>query len=399
MSLRRLWQQVKNVYHVVQAAWWRAWYRWPDRRLTIYGVTGTNGKTTTCYVLTSMLAEAYGAPHVGMLTTVTFRVGLKEITNDTKMTTLPSRLIFSYLRRMVDAGVSHAVVEMTSHALDQRRLLGIRLAGAIILNVEREHLDYHGTMDEYAAAKQLMLDYLPPGAPVVGKADDPYVSKMLKRARARGLKVREFTEDAAQAVATPLPGEVNKQNVLAASLLAKAVGVADEHIRDGIVAVTEVPGRMETMTTPHGVKVVIDYAVTPDALQRLYQEVKRATGGQVYGILGAAGRRDRGKRPLMAAAVKKYADELILTREDPWDESEEQIFADLEKGLSKDDHSWRRIVDRREAIAYALKAAKQGDAIVVTGKGAEVGMGIGKEVIPWHERSVIEELIKQRDVS
>lgn len=397
MSSHRLWQQVKNIYHVAQARWWRAWYRWPDKHLTVFGVTGTNGKTTTCYLLAAILAQRYGAERVGMLTTIAFRVGKKEVTNDTKMTTLPSRLVFSYLRHMVDAGVSHAVMEMTSHALDQRRLLGVKLAGAIILNVEREHLDYHFTMDEYAASKELISNYLANGAPLVGKRDDTYVGPMLQRARKRGVRVIEFTEAAAQSVQTPLPGEVNKQNALAASLLAGAVGMADEHIRGGIAALGRVPGRMETFLTPHGVRVVIDYAVTPDALERLYKDVKNTTAGNVYGILGAAGLRDRGKRPQMAAAAKRYADELILTREDPWDESEEQIFSDLEKGLTAGDPAWRRIVDRREALKYALGQAKAGDTVVVTGKGAEVGMGVGKDVIPWHERTVIEELMNKSD--
>lgn len=397
MSYRRLWQQVKNIYHMAQARWWRAWYRWPDKHLTVFGVTGTNGKTTTCYLLTSILAQRYGAEHVGMLTTIAFRVGKKEITNDTKMTTLPSRLVFSYLRHMADAGVSHAVMEMTSHALDQRRLLGVKLAGAIILNVEREHLDYHFTMAEYAAAKELIVDSLNPSAPLVGKSDDTYVGPMLRRARQAGVKVVEFTEKTAQGALTVLPGEVNKQNALAASLLAGAVGMADEHIRSGVAKVTSVPGRMETITTSDGVRVVIDYAVTPDALERLYKDITQTTSGRVYGILGAAGLRDRGKRPQMAAAAKRYADELILTREDPWTEPEEQIFSDLEKGLSKDDRSWQRILDRREALKYALQTAKAGDTVVVTGKGAEVGMGVGKEVIPWHERTVIEELLHDRD--
>lgn len=329
-----------------------------------------------------------------MLTTVVFRVGTKEIVNDTKMTTLPSRLIFSYLRQMVDAGVSHAVVEMTSHALDQHRLLGVKLAGAIILNVEREHLDYHFTMDEYAAAKELIIKYLQAGASLVGKQDDTYVGPILERAREQGVRVIEFTEKMAHDVATALPGEVNKQNTLAASLLARAVGMAEEHIQSGIASLTHVPGRMEIIETPQGVRVVIDYAVTPDALERLYKDIKQTMSGRVYGILGAAGLRDRGKRPQMAAAAKRYADELILTREDPWTEPEEQIFSDLEKGLSKDDRSWQRILDRREALKYALGQAKAGDTVVVTGKGAEVGMGVGKEVIPWHERGVIEELIR-----
>jgi UDP-N-acetylmuramoyl-L-alanyl-D-glutamate--2,6-diaminopimelate ligase len=142
-----------------------------------------------------------------------------------------------------------------------------------------------------------------------------------------------------------------------------------------------------------GVRVLIDYAVTPDALDRLYSYVKEEADGKVFGVLGAAGLRDRGKRPDMARAVARYADVLILTREDPWTESEDQIFSDLEKGLAGSDIEWRRIVDRKEAIASLLDRAQSGDVVVVTGKGAERGMAIGKDIIPWNDRKVVEGLL------
>ena len=150
--------------------------------------------------------------------------------------------------------------------------------------------------------------------------------------------------------------------------------------------------------------MVIDYAVTPDALERLYADMKKGATGRVLGILGAAGMRDRGKRPGMARAVAKYADRIVVTREDPWTENEEQIFEDLEKGLPAEAPSggkegsypfWVRIPDRRDAIATLLKDAKPGDIVIVTGKGAERGMGVGKNVIPWNEREVIEEILKE----
>lgn len=487
------WQQLKNVYHFCQACAWRRYYGRPDRSLALLGVTGTNGKTTTCYLLDSILAAAWGRERVGMLTTVAFRIGGHEEVNETKLTTLPSRLVYQKLREMVHAGVTHAVLEMTSHALDQHRLAGVRLDGAIILNIEREHLDYHETMEAYAQAKGRIVDYLKRGAPLVVKGDDEWVERALaavftsppslssdtERSRRRGwageVQVMAFTTAQAQAVTTSLPGAWNKENVLAAAALARAVGIHEPAVARGVAAVRGVPGRMEWVVslasarvslapgasspTPGGFParapaVLIDYAVTPGALERLYREVRGvlrqaqgARGGKIFAVLGAAGLRDRGKRPLMARAVARYADELVLTREDPWTEDEEQIFRELESGLvdgaavsvaphsrptasvlprrallrlgggsprrgtrggqaatirSQDEESaaekrvtWRRITDRREAIAWCLSQAGLNDVVVVTGKGAETGMAVGNKVIPWGDRKVILELMAE----
>lgn len=390
----RFYQQLKNIYHFFQAHFWRALYAWPDRGLTIYGVTGTNGKTTTCHVVASILQAAHGKKQVGMLTTIAFWLGEEKVINETKMTTLPSRAVFAYLRRMKAHGVRYVVLELTSHALDQHRLSGIRLDGAIILNVTREHLDYHKTLEHYAAAKEKIIDLLNDNAPLVGKADDRLVAPMLQRARARGLRVVEFTQHTASSVAAKLPGSVNQENTIAATLLLQAVGVAPAAITQGIANLTSVPGRMQWLELPTGARALIDYAVTPDALERLYQDLRQRTTGKIYAILGAAGLRDQGKRPDMARVVAQYADELVITREDPWTEREEQIFADLEAGLTNTTTPWRRVVDRRDALKYVISQAKTGDIVVATGKGAETGMGIGKKIVPWNEAAVIREIAK-----
>lgn len=391
----RLYQQLKNIYHFCQAHCWRTYYRYPDRGLKIYGVTGTNGKTTTCHLLASVLQQAYGAKCVGMLTTIAFWFGREKKVNATKLTTLPSRTVFSYLYRMRQQGVAHVVLELTSHALDQHRLAGIRLDGAIILNVAREHLDYHRTMAAYAAAKETIVALLKPAAPLVGKANDEWVRVILQRARKRMVPVHEFTTEGARAFVTLLPGVVNRENTAAATLLARALGLRSEAIERGIAQVTHVPGRMQWLALPTGARALIDYAVTPDALERLYQDLRATTVDKIYAVLGAAGQRDRGKRADMARVVARYADWLILTREDPWTESEEQIFRDLESGLTKTQTPWQRITDRRDALEYCLAKAGPGDVVVATGKGAETGMGIGKTVVPWNEAEVILELAEE----
>jgi UDP-N-acetylmuramoyl-L-alanyl-D-glutamate--2,6-diaminopimelate ligase len=431
--------------------------------MKMYGVTGTNGKTTTSILLGSILREVYGKDKVGLITTIVFWLGGEEKVNETKMTTMRSQDLFRLLREMKDRGVERVVIEITSHALDQHRLAGIKLDGAIILNIAREHLDYHGTMEEYAAAKLKIAGYIKgDGALVINRKFSIGNWQFSTNAK---FSIFKFSKEQAQGVVTALPGEVNKENVLAATLLARAVGVNHEMINKGVAKVEQVSGRMEWIQAK-SVKckmqsnneklqfilprVLVDYAVTPDALERLYEEVRGMTSGRIFAVLGACGLRDRGKRPEMARAVAQYADELVLTREDPWTEDEAQIFSDLERGLEQnldktknaeskqrtnhpvsggtsldgggktqnsdnaailfpealDDKlvdrvklqqfSWQRITDRREAIKYCIEKAGSDDVVVVTGKGAETGMAIGKKILPWSDKQVIQELLREK---
>src|SRR3990167_10870387 len=226
-----LYQQLKNIGHFFEAHMWRLFNGVPDRKMHVYGVTGTNGKTTTSYLLASILEQAYGRENVGMLTTVSFRIGGLEEMNETKMTTLPSKKIFAYLSRMKKAGVKYVVLETTSHALHQYRLAGIRFDGAIILNIAREHLDYHKTIKKYAAAKEKIVGLLKPHAPLIGKQGDNAVRAMLDRAEKHGIKVVRMMDEIIAQTITPLAGSINKENAAAASLLAWAVGGSDEGIR------------------------------------------------------------------------------------------------------------------------------------------------------------------------
>ncbi|MEO6077255.1 MAG: cyanophycin synthetase, partial [Candidatus Andersenbacteria bacterium] len=230
-----------------------------------------------------------------------------------------------------------------------------------------------------------------------------YISKMLDRAEQGGLNIYRLQKSDIDASHPALAGSINKENAGAVTLLARALHIPEEKIEAGIQQVKSVPGRMEVITAPQGFKIIIDYAVTPDALERLYSDAKKELKpeNKILGTLSAAGLRDRGKRPDMARAVAKYADRIIVTREDPWTEPEEQIFQDLEEGLPPialatggSGLQWQRIVDRKQAIKTLLQEAKPGDIVILTGKGAERGMGIGEDVIPWNERELVEEILK-----
>lgn len=393
MPLRRIYQLAKNVYHFFQAHAWRIWYGMPDTDMKIYGITGTNGKTTSAFLLDSVLAEAYGRDAVGMLSTAEFHLGGRKEPNETHMTSIKAQVLHRYLRNMKRLGIRHVVFEVTSHALDQHRYAGITLAGGIVLNITHEHLDYHPTMQEYMEAKGKIANMLGSGAPLVLNVSDEWTQKIYTALEGRGLNLLSFTADQAAQVSTKLPGDFNKDNVMAVWMLADAIGIEQEKISSGIMKIDHVPGRMEYITAPAGFSVVIDFALTPDAVQRLYEYLRNETSGKLIAVFGAAGRRDRTKRPKITKIASEFADEIILTQDEPYDDPEEQIYADLERGLEGSDVSWRTIEDRREAIKYALSIAKPGDVVALTGMGNYTTRGVGDKQIPWNDRQVVEELL------
>lgn len=366
--------------------------------MKIYGVTGSAGKTTTAYVLATILREEFGRNSVGLLTTEVFWLGEQAMANETHMTSLNARQVYRYLKQMAKAGVAHVVIEMTSHALDQARLAGLKLEGAIITNLSHEHLDYHKTMSAYAAAKGKIMNYLVPDGVLVGNASDEWTSRSLRKAQSRKHKTQSFTAEEAKSVKTALQGDFNQENVLAAMTLARAVGVSEEAIFNGAAEIKRVPGRMEWVETPWGARVLIDFALIPDALERLYKYVRSQTAGKIIGVFGGAGRRDRTKRPKMAAAAASFADEIVLTQDEPYDDPEEQIYADLETGLVAVKIPWQRIEDRREALRYAIGKAEKGDVVVVTGMGNFHYRVVGNKKIPWNDRRVLEKLIREHGV-
>jgi len=403
----RFWQQMKNVYHAWQSHWWRMIYGWPDRQLKMYGVTGTNGKTTTCLVLGHILRVAHGKEKVGLLSTEVFWFGEKEEVNVTHMTSTDARVVFRILRRMVDQGVKYVVIEMTSHALDQNRLAGIRLAGAIITNITSEHMDYHKTMEGYSQAKLRIIYYLNKAAPLIINGDDEWTEKGLTKFQISNFKfpIRRFTRADARDVDTSLLGDFNKENVLAASLLAEAIGIDRDVITRVIRNVPAVPGRVEWINLDiekleirnqeRLPRVLIDFALTPDALDKLYKYVRGEVSGKIIAVFGAAGRRDREKRPKITAIVAQYADEIVLTQDEPYEDDEEQIYRELEKGLVDATIPWQRIEDRREAIRYALMQAGPRDAVVITGMGNYPVRMVGKEALPWRDKDVVLELLEE----
>ncbi len=412
-------------------------YGFPARKLRVIGITGTNGKTTTCHMLTSVL-EAAGHK-VGMVTTIDFKIDGKLIENSKKMTSVPPFLLQKLLKQMVQNGCEFAVVEVTSIGLDQHRLWGIPFEAVALTNLTHDHFDYHGTMEEYRAAKEKLFAHRP--ALSVVNLDDPSAEHFLRytanrtitygineRADVTAKKVFERSSgvDFVMLVGTrqatvnlQLPGKFNVYNALTAASIAIGLGIDFEQIVTGLHSVTTVAGRMEVIDEGQAFTVIVDYAHTPDALQKVYETIKPTVRGKLISVLGAAGDRDKTKRPILGALAGRFADYVIITNEDPYSEDPLTIINEVVAGVPRGrpnkggrykvnresdvpfkykengkDLWWWIVPERRDAIAKALELARPQDVVLVTGKGAEKVMVVGSHHLPWNDREVIEELLK-----
>ena len=423
-------QFIKNIYHLFQAILANACFGFPSRKLKVIGVTGTNGKTTTVQMIAKILEEA--GHKVAMASTINFKIGEREWVNDTKMTTLSIFGLQKHLREAVQVGCNYAVIEITSHSLDQNRFWGTSFNVAVITNITREHLDYHETMEKYAKTKSKLFQ-------TVSKKDDGVsivnlnmefadlflqygtknkfgyfletqspncaVDQGLKMEIARDINLSvdgsEFLANGQKFVLN-LPGEFNIENALAATCAGLSQGVDLEKISAALGEIKGVPGRMERIKNDRNLEIIVDYAVTPDSLEKIYNYLGgiRKEGGKIIAVFGSCGERDRGKRPVMGEIVAQHADFAIVTNEDPYGEDPQQIIDEVFEGVKKykkeNENSWR-ILDRHKAIKKALQIAKPGDTVVVTGKGAEEMMAVGDKMIPWNDPKVIREILQEQE--
>ena len=377
----------------------------PSHRLKLVGVTGTNGKTTTSCLLASVLATA-GHP-VGLLGTLGYFDG--ETCEPAPWTTPPPEALAAWLARMAANGCTHAVMEVSSHALSQSRVAGVRFDAACVTNVSRDHLDYHPTIQDYRAAKSKLLEHVAPEGFAVINVDDPVAAGYLVRFDGPALTVG--IRSAAEITALPLEECLSEQtflltagsetipvhtrmigrhhvyNCLTAAAVGLAYGIDLPTVVRGLEAVHSVRGRLERIECGQPFGVFVDFAHTPDALTACLKALRQATSGRVICLFGAGGDRDRQKRPLMGRAVQQGADLAVITSDNPRSEDPQAIAAEILEGFDNPAAA-RVILDRVAAIHWALAAARRGDSVLLAGKGHETSQIIGAERIPLDDAEV-----------
>ena len=383
----------------------RAWFGHPARKLALIGVTGTNGKTTTVGLVRHLLNADHGAGSIGTLGAFDGHGALVPSTAGSLTTPGPIDLQAT-LATLVGRGVVRVAMEASSHSLDQGRLDGLRFAAAVFTNLTRDHLDYHGTMEQYLAAKVGLSGLLANDGVEIINADDP-AWRAVPRGPRRvtfGLSpdadvwASELAMDASGSrftlrgrygtadVRLPLLGDFNVANALAAATTALALGTPLDEIVARLAAAPQVPGRMERLSEDPCV-VLRDYAHTPDALARALATLRPLTPGRLIAVFGCGGDRDRGKRPLMGEVAARHADLAIVTSDNPRTEDAEAILDDIEAGMGGAPH--RRIVDRLAAIHAALAEGRPGDTVLLAGKGHETYQILGTGKIPFDEREIV----------
>jgi UDP-N-acetylmuramoyl-L-alanyl-D-glutamate--2,6-diaminopimelate ligase len=379
----------------------------PTAELTVAGVTGTNGKTTTAYLLDSIL-EADGR-RPGLVTTIETRVGGERLP---AVRTTPEAIdLHRMFREMLEAGNRSCAMEATSHGSALRRLDGVRFAALAFTNLNQDHLDFHGTMDRYYEAKRrLFVEARPPAA--VNIADD-YGRRLAIELRSLGheplvtfgfapdAEIRperlEVTADGARFQATgvefrtSLRGRFNVENVLAAVAVARLIGVADDALASGVAALGGVPGRLEPVDEGQPFTVLVDYSHKPDALEGALRAARELTLGRVLCVFGCGGERDRGKRPAMGRIASTLADVGVVTSDNPRGEDPLAIIDEVVAGAEGE---LEVEPDRRRAIVRAFEHAEPGDVVVIAGKGHELGQEIGGRVLPFDDREVAREALR-----
>ncbi len=396
-------------------------YSYPARGMSLIGITGTNGKTTTSYLLESILKEA--TSEVGVIGSINYRFRGKSL--EASLTTPESTDLMGIIREMRDAGVADIIVEVSSHSLDQGRTRGLHWSRALFTNFSRDHLDYHGTMEEYFKAKSLLFHSLGEGkdrdqAKAVINMDDPkgrVLEKITKapvvgyglggdcllnatdiESNAHGLRFTLVTPSGDIPITSSLLGQINVYNILGAAATAFSLGIDLEIIARGIKGLAGIPGRLQPVKNKRGLTVFVDYAHSPDALEKVLQTSRQLTKGRLITVFGCGGDRDRGKRPDMGRVAGNYSDLVIITSDNPRGEHPAQIADDvelgikesglkrIERGLLCQERGYGVILDRRRAIQAAINIAGKEDLVLIAGKGHENYQIIGNRKRHFDDR-------------
>ncbi len=394
-------------------------FRHPSRELRVVGITGTNGKTTTAYLLASIFDAAGVA--CGVVGTVAYRIGADV--RDAARTTPEAPDVERMLREMVVRGCGACAMEVSSHALALHRVDDLTFAAAIFTNLTRDHLDFHGDMEGYFRAKRQLFEMLPAAAPSAINIDDPRGASLLGAGgrpvtyamqhhadimpgpvafSLDGLSFDVRTPRGMLRVRSRLVGRPNVYNILAAAAAATALDLPFDAIERGLQELHGVPGRFEIVSAAGDeVTVVVDYAHTDDALRNLLETARPLAHGRVITVFGAGGDRDRTKRPLMGAVASRLSDLIVITSDNPRSEDPVRIIEEIRRGITADtrkdsEQRLMAIVDRRTAIAQAIEIARPGDLVLIAGKGHEKYQVIGDRTLPFDDVAVARDALTKR---
>lgn len=404
-------QDTREAYGLVCSAY----FGHPARQLKLLGVTGTNGKTTITYIIKHILQQA--GKKVGLIGTIHNEID--DMTLPAKHTTPDSFQLHMLFRRMLDAQCEYAVMEVSSHALDQHRVAGCRFACAAFTNLTQDHLDYHIDMEHYYAAKRRLFEM---SDVAVLNLDDPFGARLAGEVScvkktfscesdtadytarniqfsAGGSQFALLTNGSIARVKIPMPGQFSVSNAMAAAVTCLSAGIDFETVVQGLCSCQGVPGRLEVLPANRAYTVIRDYAHSPDGLEKVLSTVKQFASGRVVALFGCAGNRDRTKRPIMGEIVSRLADYCILTSDNPRDEDPQRIIEDCLPGVRRHKTPYKVIADRYDAIKWALAHAKPDDILVLCGKGHEDYQVLNYGTIYFDEREIVMELLQKEGSS
>jgi UDP-N-acetylmuramoyl-L-alanyl-D-glutamate--2,6-diaminopimelate ligase len=387
-------RSLKGLYHLLLAIAANVWYGFPSRHITVIGVTGTDGKTTTTTLIYEILKAA--GYKTSMITSVHAVIAGKTYDTGLHVTNPDSFAVQKYLRQAVNHGDTHMALEVTSHGLAQHRVLGVKFAIGVITNVTHEHLDWHKTFEHYFATKLSLLTRAK--ISVINRDEAELYARAIPLLRRKTLITYGIRREAkitpqTYPFTTQLFGEFNQYNCLAALSAAHILGIPKKVARKAVAAFAGVPGRMEIVKS-EPFTVIVDFAHTPNAIDRALKTARDITKKRLIHVFGSAGLRDRTKRPLMGKASSTYADVIILTEEDYRTENVETIMDEIAEGIEPGPQIYR-FPNRQNAIDFAVKLAMPRDVVIITGKGHEQSLCRGKKEYRWSDEEAVKQATKQ----
>ena len=387
-------RSLKGLYHLLVAILANIWFGFPSRKLMVIGVTGTDGKTTTTTLIYEILKKA--SLKASKITSVHATIAGRDYDTGFHVTTPSAWWVQKYLREAVNHGDTHMVLEVTSHALSQYRVFGVRFAVSVITNVTHEHLDWHITYENYLKTK---LSLLKQGKIAVVNRDeaDVYMASIplltKKRYVTYGIRRDSMVNPKTFPFKTKLPGEFNRYNALGALAVSDVLGIDHATAAQAIAQFPGVVGRME-MVQEKPFRVIVDFAHTPNAIISALSTARKMTKKRLIHVFGSAGLRDSSKRPLMGKASAEYSDVIVLTEEDYRTEQVEKIMDAIASGIPPE-KELHRYPNRKDALMFALSQAKQGDLVIVTGKGHEKSLCRGTKEFPWSDADEMRKILKR----